>query len=432
MEVKQGYKQTELGVIPGDWRINTVNDLIDLLTDYDANGSFASVAENVKVYDTENYAWYVRSTDLENNSSLNQVKYIDRNSYLFLKKTSLHGGELLFLKRGDIGRIYLFKMRTKRATVAPNLYLLKINQKTSPTFLYYFFNTAIGQAQLKSKNASSTLGALYKDDVKSILVPIPSLPEQTAIANALSDMDSLISQTEKLIDKKKAIKQGAMQELLSGRTRLDEFGNQMGYKTTEYGRIPEDWDVKKLGDLGENLIGLTYSPNDVSEYGHLVLRSSNIQNNKLSFGNNVFVDMELPNRVIVKENDILICVRNGSKNLIGKCALIDKATEGCAFGAFMSVYRTQFAKYIFHQFQSIIIQKQIDQVMGATINQLTNKDLSTFKIPVPQNILEQTAIANVLSDMDINLERAQIKLNKLKQQKQGMMQALLTGKIRLV
>ena len=245
-------------------------------------------------------------------------------------------------------------------------------------------------------------------------------------------MDALINQTEKLIEKKKAIKQGAMQELLTGRTRLDEFGNQRGYKTTEYGRIPEDWDVKKLGDLGENLIGLTYSPNDVSEYGHLVLRSSNIQNNKLSFGNNVFVNMELPNRVIVKENDILICVRNGSKNLIGKCALIDKATEGCAFGAFMSVYRTQFAKYIFHQFQSIIIQKQIDQVMGATINQLTNKDLSTFKIPVPQNIHEQTAIANVLSDMDINLERAQMKLNKLKQQKQGMMQALLTGKIRLV
>jgi type I restriction enzyme S subunit len=203
---------------------------------------------------------------------------------------------------------------------------------------------------------------------------------------------------------------------------------RQGYKRTEVGVIPEDWDLKSLGEIGENIIGLTYSPNNVREYGHLVLRSSNIQNNKLAFENNVFVDMKLPNRVIVKEDDILICVRNGSKHLIGKCALIDKATEGSAFGAFMSVYRTPYAKYIFHQFQSNIIQKQIDEVMGATINQLTNKNLSSFNIPLPKDILEQNVIASTLSDMDALISQTEKLIEKKKAIKQGAMQELMKPK----
>ncbi len=201
-----------------------------------------------------------------------------------------------------------------------------------------------------------------------------------------------------------------------------------GYKQTEVGVIPEDWQVKTMAEAGENIIGLTYNPKDVKEYGHLVLRSSNIQNNKLAFENNVFVEMELPKRVIVKENDILICVRNGSKQLIGKCALIDKATEGSAFGAFMSVYRTTSAKYIFHQFQSNVIQRQIDEVMGATINQLTNKNLASFKIPFPKEEVEQTAIATALSNIDELISQTERLIDKKKAIKQGVMQELFKPK----
>jgi type I restriction enzyme S subunit len=196
---------------------------------------------------------------------------------------------------------------------------------------------------------------------------------------------------------------------------------------TDIGLIPVDWQVVELGEIGKNIIGLTYSPNDVKEYGQLVLRSSNIQNNKLAFFNNVFVRMDLPDRVIVKENDILICVRNGSKDLIGKCALIDKKTEGSAFGAFMSIYRTQYSKFIFHQFQSNIIQKQIDEVMGATINQLTNKDLSRFQIPLPP-LSEQEAIARALSDCDLWVESLEQVVAKKRLIKQGAIQELLTPK----
>jgi type I restriction enzyme, S subunit len=208
----------------------------------------------------------------------------------------------------------------------------------------------------------------------------------------------------------------------------DALSLSKGYKQTEVGLIPIDWDVKYLAELGENIIGLTYSPNNVKDYGHLVLRSSNIQNNKLAFENNVFVEMDLPQRVIVKENDILICVRNGSKNLIGKCALIDKQTEGSAFGAFMSVYRTDYSSYIFYQFQSNLIQKQIDEVMGATINQLTNKDLATFQIPIPPTKAEQTAIATALSDADTLISSLEKLIVKKRNIKQGAMQKLLQPK----
>ena len=91
-----------------------------------------------------------------------------------------------------------------------------------------------------------------------------------------------------------------------------------GYKQTEIGVIPEDWDCVELGDIGECIIGLTYKPSDVKKYGRLVLRSSNINDNRLVYTDNVYVDAHIEDKLIVKENDILICVRNGSRELIGK------------------------------------------------------------------------------------------------------------------
>ncbi|OAV01343.1 MULTISPECIES: restriction endonuclease subunit S [Moraxella] len=203
------------------------------------------------------------------------------------------------------------------------------------------------------------------------------------------------------------------------------------YKQTELGLIPSDWEVVALGDIGETIIGLTYSPSNVKSFGTLVLRSSNIQNNKLEFQDNVFVDMVLPERVITKENDILICVRNGSRQLIGKCALIDKKTSGSAFGAFMSIFRTSYANFVFYAFQSSVIQNQIKEVMGATINQITNKNLSEFKISIPKSTAEQTAIATALSDTDALITELEKLLAKKQAIKTATMQQLLTGKTRL-
>lgn len=214
-------------------------------------------------------------------------------------------------------------------------------------------------------------------------------------------------------------------------TGAAEKGVPTGFKLTEVGVIPEDWDCVPLMSIGETFIGLTYSPNDVKDFGTLVLRSSNIQHGQLAFEDNVYVQMKLPNRVITKTGDILICVRNGSKQLIGKCALIDNQTAGSAFGAFMSLYRSPLASYVFYQFQSELVQKQISETLGATINQITNKDLSNFKIAVPCNKDEYIAITNKLADIDCLIIALEKLVNKKRIIKTASMQQLLTGKTRL-
>ncbi len=212
---------------------------------------------------------------------------------------------------------------------------------------------------------------------------------------------------------------------------LDAHHVRSGYKQTDLGIIPEDWDAIPMGRVGECLIGLTYSPQDVCDFGTLVLRSSNVQNGRLEFEDNVYVDMEIPQRAITKENDILICVRNGSRQLIGKCALIDAKTAGSAFGAFMSVLRSESAKFLFFQFQSNILKRQIEEVMGATINQITNRDMAGFKVIWPPTKVEQEAIAEVLSDADALIDALEQLVAKKRHLKQGAMQELLTGKKRL-
>jgi type I restriction enzyme S subunit len=203
-----------------------------------------------------------------------------------------------------------------------------------------------------------------------------------------------------------------------------------GYKQTEVGVIPEDWEVKTLGEIGEALIGLTYKPTDVRQHGTLVLRSSNIQNDALAFDDNVFVDTAIPERIMVLNDDVLICVRNGSRDLIGKSALLDDRTKGMTFGAFMAVYRSQNGKLASYLFQSAIIKRQINEHLGATINQITNKSINAFRIPVPP-LPEQRAIAEALSDVDGLLSGLDRLIAKKRDLKQAAMQQLLTGQTRL-
>ena len=207
------------------------------------------------------------------------------------------------------------------------------------------------------------------------------------------------------------------------------------YKYTDLGLIPQDWKVVKLSEVIDNFTGLTYAPNNVKEYGILVLRSSNIQKGVLSFTDNVYVnDINIPKRVIVQNDDILVCVRNGSKALIGKSALIYGAHKRVmAFGAFMTILRTKGKnsnKYIHYVWQSSIIQKQIEENLGATINQITNNDINTYIIPLPP-LPEQRAIADALSDVDDLITALDKKIAKKRLIKQGAMQQLLTGKKRL-
>ena len=204
-----------------------------------------------------------------------------------------------------------------------------------------------------------------------------------------------------------------------------------GYKRTEVGVVPGDWNVKRLGEVGEALIGLTYKPSDVRAHGMLVLRSSNIQNNVLAFDDNVFVDTDIPERIKVRSGDLLVCVRNGSRNLIGKTALLDKRALGMTFGAFMAVYRSPIGKLTSYLFQSEILKRQINEHLGATINQITNKSLNSFRVPLSPLDDERCAIATALSDVDALLGGLDRLIAKKRVLKQAAMQQLLTGQTRL-
>jgi type I restriction enzyme S subunit len=204
-----------------------------------------------------------------------------------------------------------------------------------------------------------------------------------------------------------------------------------GYKRSDVGVIPDEWDAKPLGDIGDSLIGLTYRPSEVRKYGTLVLRSSNVQNGTLCFDDNVFVEADIPERIMVRPGDILVCVRNGSRDLIGKAALIDERAIGMTFGAFMGVFRSDHGQLLHHVFQSGIFKKQINEHLGATINQITNKSLNSFKVPLPPTNEERTRIASALSDVDALLATLDQVVAKKRALKQAAMQQLLTGKTRL-
>lgn len=191
------------------------------------------------------------------------------------------------------------------------------------------------------------------------------------------------------------------------------------------------WQIKKLGDIGESIIGLTYSPTDVSSDGMDVLRSSNIKDGRIDLADLVRVTANIPQRITLKEGDILVCARNGSRRLIGKNAYINNDIAGKTFGAFMCVYRTiESPRYMHYIFQTQDYKKQIERDLGPTINQVTTGNLNSFKFAFPEKP-EQRRIVAVLEVWDEYLELLNRKIVLKEQLKKGLMQQLLTGKKRL-
>jgi len=155
-----------------------------------------------------------------------------------------------------------------------------------------------------------------------------------------------------------------------------------------------------LGQIGYPLIGVTYSPENISDFGVLILRSSNIQNNQLSFKDNVYIEKQLNDKLFMRKNDLLICVRNGSKDLIGKSVLIKEKMENVSFGAFMCVFRSEHNRYLSYFFQTIAVKRQIDCALGATINQITNRAMNEITVDLPNNSIFEQHIVDIMESVD--------------------------------
>jgi len=193
-------------------------------------------------------------------------------------------------------------------------------------------------------------------------------------------------------------------------------------------RFPEfknegEWEEKSLKKLGNLINGLTYSPNDIRDKGLLVLRSSNVQNGQIVLNHCVYVNPEIKGANLTKQDDILVCIRNGSKALIGKNAIIPENIPLATHGAFMTVFRATNPKFVFQLFQTDAYNNQVNADLGATINSINGGNFLKYKFTVPKP-KEQEKIASCLSSLDEVITAHTQKLDLLKTHKKGLMQNL--------
>ena len=323
-------------------------------------------------------------------------------------KTKFHKGEVLYGKLRPYLRKYW--LADFDGACSTEIWVLKNAENIDNRFLFYLFQS---ESINKIANLSSGTKMPRADwkfmEKQEISIPFkngkPDIPAQRRIAAILSSADKVIALTQKVIAKYKQMKQGLMEDLLKPK---------------------EGWKMVRLGEVGEIITGLTYSPSNVRQEGVLVLRSSNIQDDNLCFEDNVYVDVEGFNPVI--ENDVLICVRNGSRALIGKTARITKEVEGCAFGAFMLIYRSCYNDFLYHFFKSDMFFSQVSRNIGATINSINGSDLKNMEVYMPSDPTKQRRIATVLSGIDAKIIAEQAILNKYTLIKKGLMEKLLNEK----
>ncbi|WP_338454565.1 restriction endonuclease subunit S [Aeromonas veronii] len=437
--IPAGYQQTEVGVIPHEWNVRKLKEIspsqsvglvINPSSYYSSNGSIPML---------------VGSHVSENKIFWSNANKITEESNAKLPASRLNAGDLVTVRVGAPGITAVVPIELDKANCA-SMMIIRKSDSFDSQWLCYLMNSKHGKACIEGVQYGTAQKQFNIIDAVEFLFPVPPKQEQTAIANVLSDSDALIGSLEQLIAKKQAIKSATMQQLLTGRTRLPQFalrpdGTPKGYKSSELGQIPEDWEIMPLGSIGRTIRGVSYNPNNdlyISDSSDSIrlFRSNNILNSRLVFSGLQYVSK---NRVSESQKmqlgDILICMANGSKSLVGKSAIHD-LNDGYeyTFGAFMGVFRLNDAsqsKYVYYLMHSARYRYYIDLILaGSSINNLKPSDIDKLSLAFP-DIEELTAIAAMLSDMDSELTELEQKLAKARDVKQGMMQQLLTGRIRL-
>lgn len=391
------YKQTELGLIPSDWEVVELGNLFEINAGGDLNKNIFSLIK------THEHIYPVYSNAITNNGL-----------YGFLKSYDYDGEYLTVTARGYIG--YSVARNGKFSTIGRLLTLKPKNNIScylASEYINEFVNFAIESTGVPQLTAPQI--AKY-----SIIIP-KSITEQTAIATALSDTDALLTELEKLLAKKQAIKTATMQQLLTGKTRLPEFahradGTLKGSLKTEWGDIPEDWEVVALGEY-VNIFDNQRIPVSASNriFGNIPYYGANgIQDYVNGFthdGEFVLVAEDGANDLInypVQYTTGKIWVNNHAHVLQGKKNILcNKFLAYCISSMNISHY-----------------------LVGGTRAKLNGSTLKQIEILCPQ-YKEQTAIAQILGDMDSEIKALQARIEKLREIKQGVMQNLLTGKIRL-
>ncbi|MDK6871660.1 restriction endonuclease subunit S [Neisseria mucosa] len=406
MATQTGYKASELGMIPQDWEIRRIGDFAPLQRGFDLPNSEIQSGDYPVVYSNGigNYhnCYTVKSPCIATGRSgtLGKVHYVEQDCWV-------HNTSLWVTKFDNC----------------------------EPKFIYFLFQK-IGFERFASGSGVPTLN---RNDAHEFKIALPkSTAEQTAIATVLSDTDALISSLQTLIAKKQAIKLSAMQNLLSGKIRLPEFtqrpdGSSKTTRQTELGCVPEDWEVVELEKVAEIKSGGTPSTNR-SEFwnGHILWCTptdiTSLSGKYLSDTNRKITEMGLNNSAaeLLPIGSVLMT----SRATIGECAIAKRPmTTNQGFKNFIC-NRTVNNEFLYYLLSSQK-DKFIELCNGSTFLEISTTQVRKFKITIPKSTTEQTSIAQLLSNMDAEIEALGCRLKKTQALKQGMMQALLTGKIRL-
>jgi type I restriction enzyme S subunit len=411
--VPVGYKLTEVGVIPEDW----VCCEIGIFNPFVTSGSRGWAS----FYATHGDV-FVRITNMSRESI-----YLNLTDTKFVllpyqssegKRTSLENGDILVSITADIGICsYVDERLEKPAFINQHVALIRFDKKEIHSkFVAYFLSSENVQKLFKGAADQGAKAGMNLDAVRKIRAAIPSKPEQTAIANALSHVDALISELEKLIAKKQAIKTATLQQLLTGRTRLPQFalredGTPKGYKPSELGEIPEDWDVREIGNFAPMQRGFDLPAEQRKNGKFPVVYSNGIVNFHEKY--------QVTGPGVV----------TGRSGTLGKVHYVESNFWPHNTSLWVTKFNGSHPKFVYFLFTYIGFERFAS---GSGVPTLNRNDAHKFMFYIPNAIEEQTAIATILSDMDTEIQTLQQRLSKTRQIKQGMMQELLTGKTRLV
>ena len=421
--VPDGYQRTELGLLPAEWSICSVGELFDYLrTASNSRADLDGTGDTAYVHYGDIHICFDHFIDF----SRDDVPRLSADTRV--AAALLRNGDLIVADASEdeagVGKsVEIRNLGTTKAVSGLHTFLLRPkNRCTSEGYRGYLFEGPSVKEQLRSLATGLKVFGISKGTLKSVLVPLPPPSEQRAIAKALSDVDGLLETVEELIAKKRTIKLATMQQLLTGRVRLPGF--------------TDEWKTIRLGDIGTFSKGHGIRRDEVSQDGFPCIRYGEIYTKYETcvIEPGTRVSSEVASSALpIKAGDILFAGSGETAEEIGRCIAYlgeDQAYAGGDIVVLTPVAQNSlFLGYLLNH--STVAAQKARLAQGDAVVHIHAANLAQVQIALP-SIDEQTAIAAVLSDMDAEIGALERRRDKVRAVKQGMMEQLLTGRVRLV
>ena len=412
-------KQTEIGEIPKDWEVVKLGEIAEI------------DSENLPSDTPPNYEFdYISLEMVDNGTLLGTQSICFRSAPSRARRVLRENDVLISTVRPNLKSHYLVEHEANNLICSTGFSVIRARHGISnPGYLFQHLFADILNNQIELLVSGSNYPAINSKDVKNLAIPLPPILEQAAIATILSDTDRLLAALRALIGKKRAVKTAAMQQLLSGRLRLPGFAATDRLKNSELGEIPEDWEIDAIGNRCETYSGGTPTTSIKGYYGGEIkwIVSSDLNQGFISNVSGRITELGFQNSAsrMIKGNTLLLALYGATSGTVAISkitAAINQAILAIVPERDSSLFLYYWFNFNKHQIIESYVQGGQPNLSGAII-----RNLKVVFPPFP----EQTAIAQTLSDMDSEIAALEARAAKLAQIKQGLMQNLLTGKIRV-